>query len=177
VKGLGLTSRDDELGFELLLGGSRFNDLDRAFFWNRFGDNPGAASKVEAWQMLSPVRGGLEGVDALNRMIQERFRHRWRGLANAEGWKRTVPKPFGAQTILYGDKVINTINQKRRDVYPDPEGEAYIANGDLGIVVGQYKTKKFKGLPWKLEVEFAGQLGLKVRLRKRRVRRRGEEPA
>ncbi len=172
-----MTSRDDELGFELLLGGSRFNDLDRAFFWNRFGDNPGAASKVEAWQMLSPVRGGLEGVDALNRMIQERFRHRWRGLANAEGWKRTVPKPFGAQTILYGDKVINTINQKRRDVYPDPEGEAYIANGDLGIVVGQYKTKKFKGLPWKLEVEFAGQLGLKVRLRKRRVRRRGEEPA
>ncbi len=71
------------------------------------------------------------------------------------------PKPLGPQTILYGDKVINTINQKRRDVYPQPDGEAYIANGDLGMVVGQYKTKKFKGLPWKLEVEFASQLGLK----------------
>jgi len=94
-------------------------------------------------------------------MIQERFRRRWRELANAEGWKRTVPKPLGPQTILYGDKVINTINQKRRDVYPHPEGAPYIANGDLGIVVGQYKTKKFKGLPWKLEVEFAGQLGPK----------------
>lgn len=46
-------------------------------------------------------------------------------------------------------------------MWPQPEGEAYIANGDLGIVVGQYKTQKFKGLPWKLEVEFAGQLGSK----------------
>jgi UvrD-like helicase family protein len=72
-----------------------------------------------------------------------------------------VPRPFGPQSILYGDKVINVVNQKRRDVWPSPEGEAYIANGDLGMVVGQYKTKKFKGLPWKLEVEFAGQLGHK----------------
>jgi hypothetical protein len=54
-----------------------------------------------------------------------------------------------------------SINQKRRDVYPKPDGESYIANGDLGVVVGQYKTKNFRGLPWKLEVEFAGQLGLK----------------
>ena len=46
-------------------------------------------------------------------------------------------------------------------MFPKVEGEAYVANGDLGIVVGQYKTKKFKGLPWKLEVEFAGQLGTK----------------
>ena len=45
--------------------------------------------------------------------------------------------------------------------YPKMEGEAYLANGDLGVVVGQYKTKNFKGLPWKLEVEFVGQLGFK----------------
>jgi hypothetical protein len=41
-------------------------------------------------------------------------------------------------------------------VYPNPDGEAYIANGDLGIVVGQYKTKKFRGLPWKLEWAYPG---------------------
>jgi len=48
-------------------------------------------------------------------------------------------------------------------VWPAVEGEAYISNGDLGIVVGQYKgpTSKLKGLPSKLEVEFAGQLGHK----------------
>ena len=161
VTALSLAGPDDELGLEESLGGSRFNSLDRAFFWSRFGDNPGAASKVEAWQVLSPVRGGLEGVDAINRAIQQRFRSRWRAFAEAGGWNRTVPKPTGPQALLYGDKVINIVNQRRRDVYPKPDGDAYIANGDLGIVVGQYKTKKFKGLPWKLEVEFAGQLGTK----------------
>jgi hypothetical protein len=161
VAGLGLKDRDDELGFELSIGGSRFQELDRAFFWNRFGDKPGAATKVEVWQILSPIRGGLEGVDAVNRAVQERFRGRWRKVAELEGWNRTVPRPFGRQGILYGDKVNNVINQRRYDVYPKVEGDAYIANGDLGVVVGQYKTKKFKGLPWKLEVEFAGQLGTK----------------
>lgn len=161
VEGLGLAGPDDELGFELSLGGSQFKDLERAFFWNRFGDNPGAASKIAEWQILSPVHAGLEGVGALNRSVQERFRGRWREIAIAEGWNRTIPRPMGAQTILYGDKVINIVNQRRRDVYPKMEGEAYVANGDLGVVVGQYKTKNFKGMPWKLEVEFAGQLGFK----------------
>lgn len=73
-----------------------------------------------------------------------------------------MPTPFGPQGILYGDKVINIRNQRRKDVYPQ-EGEAYIANGDIGIVVGQYKGKraKYKRPPWKIEVEFAGQLGRK----------------
>src|SRR5262249_57250375 len=116
VTGLGLAELGDELGFEVSLGGTRFGDLDRAFFWNCFGDNPGAASKVEAWQILSPVRGGLEGVDALNRAIQERFRSKVRQLAVAEGWDRKGPRPFGRQSILYGDKVINVINHRRYDV-------------------------------------------------------------
>jgi hypothetical protein len=161
VRALGLAGPDDELGFELSLGGSRFNDIDRAFFFNRYNENPGAAAKVEAWQMLSPVRGGLEGVDALNRAIQERFRRRWREFAEKEGWGRTVPAPFGPQSLLYGDKVINIVNQRRRDVWPKPDGEAYIANGDLGVVVGQYKNRRMRGLPWKLEIEFAGHLGYK----------------
>jgi len=161
VTGLELSDPDDELGFEVSLGGSKYKDFDRAFFWSRFGDNPGAASKVAEWQILSPIRAGQEGVDALNRAIQERYRRRWREFAEREGWSRPVPKPFGPQGILYGDKVINIVNQRRRDVWPKMDGEAYIANGDLGIVVGQYKTKKFKGMPKKLEVEFAGQLGHK----------------
>jgi ATP-dependent exoDNAse (exonuclease V) alpha subunit len=161
VAGLGLEGVNDELGFELSLGGSTFEDGDRAYFWSKYKDNPGAASKVEAWQILSPVREGLEGVEALNRAIQARFRLRWRMMAETTSWARKVPKPIGPQALVYGDKVINVVNQKRRDVWPKPEGEAYIANGDLGIVVGQYKTKSLKGMPWKLEVEFAGQLGAK----------------
>jgi len=158
---LGLKGPDDGVTFEESLGGSRFKDLDRAFFSNKYKDNPGAASKVDAWQMLSPVRGGLEGVDALNRAIQGRFKRGWQAAATASGWGRKVPKPFGPQGILYGDKVINIKNAKRRDVWPAVDGEAYIANGDLGIVVGEYKTANFRGIPKKLEVEFAGQLGHK----------------
>ena len=117
--------------------------------------------KVEDWQILSPLRAGLEGVDALNRTIQERFRGRWREVAERE-WGRKIPRPFGPQRLLYGDKVINIINQRRGDVYPrPPDGEAYIANGDIGIVVGQYKGKKLRRPPWKLEVEFSGQPGIK----------------
>ena len=97
--------------------------------------------------MLSPVRAGLVGVDALNRMVQARFRAKVRELAEAEGWSRKVPRTVGRQMLLYGDKVINGINQRRRDVWPKPAGDAYVANGDIGIVVGQYKTKKFKGMP------------------------------
>lgn len=161
VQALGLSGMEDELGFEESLGGARYQDLPWAFFWSKYGDRPGAASKAESWQILSPTRAGLMGVDALNRMIQERFRAKVRELAEVEGWGRKVPRPVGRQSLLYGDKVMNVINQRRRDVWPEPEGEAYIANGDIGMVVGQYKTQKFKGLPWKLEVEFAGQLGHK----------------
>ena len=161
VETLGLAGADDELGFEESLGGVRHGEIPWAFFWSRFGDNPGAAAHAEAWQMLSPVRAGVVGVDALNRMIQTRFRAKVRELSETEGWGRKVPRPVGSQALLYGDKVINVMNQRRRDVWPTPAGEAYLANGDIGIVVGQYRTRKFKGLPWKLEVEFAGQLGPK----------------
>lgn len=163
VEALDLAGPDDELGFEESLGGVRHGDIPWAFFWNKYGDNPGAAARAESWQMLSPVRAGLEGVDALNRTIQTRFRVNVRKLAESESWGRKVPRPFGPQALLYGDKVINVINQHRRDVWPMPAEEAYLANGDIGIVVGQYKTKKLRGLPWKLEAEFAGQLGPKYR--------------
>jgi hypothetical protein len=161
VRALELAGPDDELGFEESLGGARYKDIPWAFFSNRYRDNPGAASKAEAWQILSPLRAGLTGVDALNRMIQARFRVKVRELAEADGWGRKVPRPMGPQALVYGDKVINVVNQRRRDVWPEPEGEAYLANGDIGVAVGQYKTQKFKGMPWKLEVEFAGQLGHK----------------
>jgi hypothetical protein len=177
VEALGLAGPQDELGFEESLGGARHGDIPWAFFWSsRFVGNPGAAARAEAWQILSPVRAGLVGVDALNRMIQTRFRAKARELAEMESWDRKVPRPVGPQTLLYGDKVINIVNQRRRDVWPKPDGEAYLANGDIGIVVGQYKTKKFKGVPWKLEVEFAGQLGYKYGFYPREFGDEGRNP-
>ena len=176
VKGLELDGPDDELGFELSLGGMRYRDVPRAFFFRTTPDSPGAASKAEAWQLLSPVRAGLPGVDALNRMIQGRFRPQVWELSQVDTWARKVPRPVGPQSILYGDKVINVINQRRRDVWPYGEGEAYIANGDIGIVIGQYKTQKFRVLPSKLEVEFASQPGLKYGFYPREFGDEGSNP-
>ena len=173
-----LESDDDQLGFELSLGGTPYEDLNRAFFSyeNQHDSNPGAASKVADWQILSPVRSGLEGVDAMNRVVQERFRSGWREVAMRDNWGRKISKPFGTQGIIYGDKVINVINQTRRDVYPKSTGDSYIANGDLGMVVGQYKHRNFRRLPWKLEVEFAGQLGQKLGFWKSEFGDEGDNP-
>ncbi len=149
-------------------------DLPWAFFWSKYRGQPGAASKAEAWQILSPVRAGLVGVDALNRMIQARFAPKVRELAEAEGWGRKVPRPVGRQSMLYGDKVINVVNQRRRDVWPKPEGEAYIANGDIGIVVGQYKTTEVQGAAVEARGRVRRPARPQVRLLSRRVRRRGQ---
>ena len=101
----------------------------------------------------------MHGVEAINRAIRERFRSRVHGMATPEVfWQRKVPKPMGPQGILWGDKVINTVNNGRRRTYPKAE-DPYVANGDIGIVVGEYKGKKFPGLPDNLEVEFASQPG------------------
>jgi ATP-dependent exoDNAse (exonuclease V) alpha subunit len=59
-----------------------------------------------------------------------------------------------------GDKVINIRNNGRRRTYPEREN-AYIANGDVGIVGGGYKTKNMKLRPRNLEVEFNSQRGVK----------------
>jgi hypothetical protein len=48
-------------------------------------------------------------------------------------------------------------------VWPKDGALQYVANGEIGIVVGQFKGRKakYKGLPWQLEVEFASQPGYK----------------
>lgn len=155
----------DETAFELSLGGTEFNG--RAYFNpsrdNGAGRRLGGGADVEAWQILAPMRGGETGVDGLNRWIKRLFRSSVRRWAEADPhWYRKIAKPMGSQAILYGDKVINISNGRRYDVFPEMD-KAYLANGEIGLVVGQYKGKNWKPkrLPWKIEVEFATQLGHK----------------
>ncbi|MCW2275298.1 energy-coupling factor transporter ATP-binding protein EcfA2 [Rhodoblastus acidophilus] len=155
----------DETAFEVSLGGGEWNG--RAYFnasrEDADGRRQGGGAGVEAWQILSPIRAGEIGVDGLNRWIKRLFRVSVLKWAEAEPhWFRKIAKPFGNQAILYGDKVINLSNGRRYDVYPKIE-KAYLANGEIGLVVGQYKGKnwKLRGLPSKLEVEFSTQLGVK----------------
>lgn len=162
VTELGLAGMDDVDGFEVSIGGERFGPA--VYFSHKSRDKPGAAVKVEDWQILSPVRGGLHGVESLNRVIQSRFRRRALEWAEPETyWMRKILKPLGPQRIVYGDKVISVRNARRWDVWPDPDDKPYIANGDMGIVVGQYKgmKSKLKSVS-KLEVEFLSQCGRKI---------------
>ena len=90
----------------------------------------------------------------------EVFRARTLESAN-RGFGARIPKPYGPQQVVYGDKVINLKNGFRYDVWPKTDKQPYLANGDIGILVGQFKTAKMKGAPWKVEVEFATQPGRK----------------
>ena len=169
----GFDEARDDASFEISLGGRPFNDVVY-FNPSRLSKDAqgaerrsGGGADAEAWQILSPVRAGETGVDGLNRWLQKSFRRKARVWAEPEKyWDRKTCKPLGAQGVLYGDKVINVANARRYDVVDSgfqKVKNAYLANGEIGLVVGQFKGKNWKpkGLPWKIEVEFSSQLGNK----------------
>lgn len=151
VQELKLAGPDDLQGFNHAMGST---EGDYAYFNATREGKVGAVEKVEAWQILSPLRGMPFGVGDINRLIHERFRSNFLEIASRR-W-HSIPKPMGAERIVYGDKVIN-LNNHRRDgkkVYP-PEGAiGYLANGEIGIAVGQWK----RGAKI-LKVEFSSQQG------------------
>lgn len=158
---LQLASEDDEVGFEVSIGGvaSEYNGQTNVFFNSRYKNWPGTSEKAERWQILTPVRQNLTGVLALNRAIQQRFRKSFLDLAARAGsQKRIIPSPAGPEGIIYGDKVINVTNSNHRGVYPDKD-ERYVANGDIGIVTGHRRTKARNYKPFEIEVELAAQPG------------------
>lgn len=68
------------------------------------------------------------------------------------------------EEIVYGDKIINLYNTQRnpKDVWPDGSLN-YVANGEIGMVIGQFKKSNmtFKGRPQNTEIEFTSQKGYK----------------
>ncbi len=160
VKELEIQSPEDEEGFEVSIGGitSEFKGRTNVFFNNRYNGKPGAAEKAEDWQILTPVRQGSAGVLSLNRRIQQRFRNNFIDMANVDGFGRKVPAPAGPEGIVYGDKVINVRNKKNRYCYPGKKN-GYVANGDIGVVVGHRRTKSRNAFPKNLEIELTSQPG------------------
>ena len=161
-----LKGAEDIAGFDATLGGKDWNSM--RFFNPRKGENIGAAETAEGWQILSPVRSAAHGVPDLNRFIHKQFRQAMIDASRKEGWQRKHPKPMGPEEIVYGDKVINLVNtdpglpwNKHRKVYPEKDAAAYIANGEIGMVVGFFRRKGLPDLRWKLEVEFSSQPGFK----------------
>lgn len=151
---LKLAGPDDHRGFNRELGATVSGDYD--YFNATRNGQSGSVASVEAWQILSPLRGMPFGVSDINRQIHERFRAGFLQFATARS--RSIPKPFGAERIVYGDKVINLGNHRRdgKRVYPQVGALGYLANGEIGIAVGQWKSR---GNPKILKVEFSSQQG------------------
>jgi hypothetical protein len=150
---LKLGSGSDQRGFNRALGATESGEFDY-FNATRHG-KVGAVGAIEKWQILSPLRGGVIGVGDVNRQIHERFRAGFVELASRQR-HRSIPKPMGAERVVYGDKVINLGNHKRAGVYPKEDALGYLANGEIGVTVGMWKTG---GYPKILNVEFSSQPG------------------
>jgi AAA domain/UvrD-like helicase C-terminal domain len=134
--------------FEESIGGKRKGEY---IFFNR-----GNAKNVESWQILSPVRGMPHGVTAMNRWIHRTFRQATIDFARRDRYRK-IPKPMGPEEVVYGDKVICIRNHPRRHVWPEGEAACYIANGEVGLVVGLFKSPKMNKAPSVLNVEFSSQ--------------------
>ena len=145
---LKLVSPNDIAGFDFSLG-AELSGGYRYF-------NTGRAEHVENWQILSPVRKLPHGVLAINRLVHDQYRAETLEFARRERYRK-IPQPKGPEQIVYGDKVINIRNHARRKVYPEQNAALYVANGEIGMVVGQFRTKSMRYPPWALKVEFSSQ--------------------
>ena len=181
VKELGLDDLNDVEGFNRSLGSSYdglyFNDTGKAKYFNQ---TP-SIEKIDDWQILSPVRKNINGTNEINRLLHFLYRKNKVEYCNGKNFNYPpkLPKPLGNEEIVYGDKVINVKNTKvnPKRVYPQ-DGLNYIANGEMGLVVGQLKSKqaKFKGQPQKTEVEFSSQKGYKYTFYPDDFKEEGESP-
>ncbi|MFZ1292524.1 MAG: ATP-dependent RecD-like DNA helicase, partial [Melioribacteraceae bacterium] len=187
VQELGLNNLEDIKKFNLELGsadGSYFNSTKDA---NYFKIEP-SVNFIDNWQILSPVREKPFGVKALNRKIHQLFRKATvedatvgRKFTYKNGFEKTerkIPKPLGIEQIVYGDKVINLGNHQRKNVYPKESSLQYLANGEIGIVTGQFKRANatYKGQPQFVEIEFSSQKGFVYTFNSRDFKEEGEPP-
>ena len=141
----GMLDNEDIENFDKSLGGV-INDG-----WMNFGSYP---SKLDSWQILSAYKNDANvGSSIINRIIHEKYRSA-ASIKTSKFQKRGTPKLLGTDGIVFGDKVINTRNQKKQgrilDKYLDEseknflteESADYVANGEVGIVELLWLKKK-----------------------------------
>ena len=139
---IGMKSVDDVDGFNVSLGGL----IGQYTYFNL-----GCAASSEKWQILAPIKNMPQGATNINHTIHAKYRSNFIDIAKRKRFKKTT-SPLGAEGIVYGDKVINVRNSKRK-AYPDNDGAIhYVANGEIGIASGSFgKQTKY------LNVEFSSQ--------------------
>ena len=147
---------DETIEFSKSLGGSVFGSY--AYFHRGT-----AGAKAEEWQILSPSRQKPWGMESLNRLIHQRYKYRQIRHASASSKTRRILRPQGNQQIVYGDKVINNRNRKLPEDRRFPKVSGYLANGEVGMVIGQLRTRRWNHLPREMHVEFSTQPGYLVK--------------
>jgi hypothetical protein len=105
------------------------SDSDYEMFNKSLKDDHGAPAP-DAWQILTPVRGNAHGTESLNRILQARFHG---GLIRSQ-------HPLTSQRIVLWDKVMQRQND-RRPTIPKGNADGYVANGDVGLVVGYERAR------------------------------------
>ena len=128
---LNMSGSDDQKGFDRALGATI---TQYETFFNRE-----CAEYADKWQVLAPVRNMPHGVININRLFHQKYRSHQLELSRRD-YKKCIPPALGDEEIVYGDKVINVQNIKK-EAYPN-DGHAmnYVANGEIGIACGIYKT-------------------------------------
>ncbi|WP_313559143.1 ATP-dependent DNA helicase, partial [Ruminiclostridium cellobioparum] len=115
---------------------------------------------IENWQIISPTNGHVFGVKEINKSIQQMFRKKTMEYA-LQKWS-SIPEPQGRDNFIYGDKVINLGNRTLHEKNVIQKGNLkslnYMANGEIGSVVGQYKGKSQSGKPY-VWIAFSSQPG------------------
>lgn len=119
--------------------------------------NIGAGKAAESWQILTAHRDLPHGSADLNRHIKRIGRARRLELARKTDYGWRVIEPRGADQITYGDKVMCVRNHRRQRWNPATQArDGYLANGEVGIVIGD-ASKNHR--PRWTKVEFATQAG------------------
>ncbi|MGW6375007.1 AAA family ATPase [Rhodococcus sp. NPDC055112] len=139
---------DPEIAFALTYGGT-WNDP----YLNWEPGPKGAGERSENWQVLTPTRSRQFGSVEINRHVKRTFRTSdTQFAATRRSWN--IPKPIGPELIVRGDKVMHTRNSRMK-AWPKGTGLDYVANGEIGVVVGRLSKKK--NVPAK--VEYSSQVG------------------
>ena len=119
-----------------------------------------SVEKIEQWQILSPVRSNVFGTTQINREIHQKYKKDVLEKSR-DRFNHDYPKPLGLEEIVYGDKVINLRNNSEMKGKPATGCTNYIANGEVGIAIGERWKYVRKGRPKFIDIEFATQKGVK----------------
>ncbi len=126
-----MRNKEDIAGFDKSLGATLGKSLSYK-----------TSKHLEDWQVLSPTKFVGLGSYFLNNQIHQQYRQDIVEKWQQDSWARS--KPLSNQNIVFGDKVISNRNNE----IPCWDGKnprsEYIANGEIGIMVGYPVSRRKK---------------------------------